>query len=133
MMSPQDDRHSTRRTAMRGLRSGCIFFVMLWMLLSAASVWAQKRSLPPDGWQGPRPAPQQSLPEPAPQNSYPSGNQVLEIPPKVQQPSLPPAQQQLEIPSRVQTTSRPTQLLTVTVTDAQGRYVTGLQPEDFQV
>ncbi len=118
---------------MRIYRSRCVSFVMLFTLLSAANVWAQKRSPLSDGWQGPRPAPQQSLPEPAPQNSYPSGNQVLEIPPKVQQPSLPPAHQQLEIPSRVQTTSRPTQLLTVTVTDAQGRYVAGLQPEDFQV
>jgi len=40
----------------------------------------------------------------------------------------------MEIPSRVQAdTPRPTQLLTVTVTDPQGRYVPGLQPEDFLV
>jgi VWFA-related protein len=106
---------------------------MLFLIVGAANAWAQKRTPAADGWQGPRPAPQQSLPEPAPQNSYPSGHQVLEIPPQVQQPSPPPARQEMELPSREQSTNRPTQLLTVTVTDEQGRYVAGLQPEDFLV
>src|SRR5882672_7712300 len=109
-------------------------FVMLCTMLVVSKVWAQGRTPPPDGWQGPRPAPQQPPLEPAPQNPYPSGKQVLEIPPQVQQPSLPPARQQLEIPPSVQPNApRPTQLLTVTVTDSQGRYVPGLRPEDFLV
>lgn len=103
-------------------------------MLAATRVWAQGRTLPPDGWQGPRPAPQQPPLAPAPQNPYPSGKQVLEIPPQEQQPSLPPARQQVEIPPAVQPNApRPTQLLTVTVTDSQGRYVPGLRPEDFLV
>lgn len=109
-------------------------FVTLWTMLVVSGVWAQERTPPPDGWQGPRPAPQQPPLQPAPQNPYPSGKQVLEIPPQVQQPGLPPARQQVEIPPHGQShSSRPTQLLTVTVTDSQGRYVTGLQPNDFQV
>ncbi len=109
-------------------------FVVLWTMLAATRVWAQGRTLPPDGWQGPRPAPQQPPLAPAPQNPYPSGKQVLEIPPQEQQPSLPPARQQVEIPPAVQPNApRPTQLLTVTVTDSQGRYVPGLRPEDFLV
>jgi VWFA-related protein len=58
----------------------------------------------------------------------------MEIPPQVQQSLPPPARQQMEIPPRAQSNApRPTQLLTVTVTDPQGRYVPGLQPEDFLV
>lgn len=111
-----------------------LFFLMLLVLGGAQRTKAQERTGPPDGWQGPWPIPQQSTPKPAPQSPYPSGTQVMEIPPQIQQ-SLPPsARQQLEIPSRVQSdTPRPTQLLTVTVTDPQGRYVPGLQPEDFFV
>lgn len=87
-----------------------------------------------DGWQGPRPTPQGPSPNPNLQRPYPSGKQVIEIPPQVQQAERPLAPQQMEIPSRPQPESpRPTQLLTVTVTDQQGRYVTGLQPEDFIV
>ncbi|HXG17530.1 MAG TPA: VWA domain-containing protein [Methylomirabilota bacterium] len=97
-------------------------------------VEAQERTGPPEGWQGPWPTPQKAPPKPAPQPPSPAGQQILEIPPQMQQSNLPPARQQLEIPSRLQPESpRPTQLLTVTVTDAQGRYVPGLQPDDFLV
>jgi VWFA-related protein len=58
----------------------------------------------------------------------------MEIPPQVQQPMPPSAPQQMELPPRAQPESpRFTQLLTVTVTDPQGHYVTGLRPEDFLV
>lgn len=111
-----------------------VVFAVLLTLWGAYQVEAQGQPAPLDGWQGPRSAPQQLPPKPAPQSPYPAGKQVMEIPPHVQQPVLPPAKQRLEIPSRAQPESpRPTQLLTVTVTDPQGRYVTGLQPEDFLV
>ncbi len=102
---------------------------LLWMLQE--KTYAQSTD---DGWQGPRPTPQRLPPSPTPQRPYPSGKQVMEIPPQVQQSERPAAPQQMEIPSRIQPESpRPTQLLTVTVTDPQGRYVTGLQSEDFVV
>ena len=111
-----------------------MFFVMALALGVSHRVEGQERTKPPKGWQGPWPTPQQPTTKPAPQSPYPSGHQVMEIPPQVQQPPLPPAQQQMEIPPRRQPpSSRPTQLLTVTVTDPQGRYVPGLQPEDFLV
>lgn len=111
-----------------------MFFVMALALGVSHRVEGQEQTKPPKGWQGPWPTPQQPATKPAPQSPYPSGHQVMEIPPQVQQPPLPPAQQQMEIPPRMQPpSSRPTQLLTVTVTDPQGRYVPGLQPEDFLV
>jgi len=102
-------------------------------LLSVSGVFAQGSTPQPDGWQGPKPAPQQRTPAPAPQHSVPPGKQVLEIPSHPQ--SLPePPRQQTEIAPRPQPESpRPTQLVTVTVTDPQGRYVSGLRREDFVV
>ena len=96
----------------------------------------------PEGWQGPwpgdsqgsKPAPQNERIPPSPQSLPPSpGNQVLEIPSHPQ--SLPePPRQQAAIPPHPQAEApRPKQLLTVTVTDPQGRYVPGLQPDDFFV
>jgi len=109
-----------------------ILLAVLLMFTSASSVFAQGRSPQLDGWQGQRPAPQQGTVTPAPQRSVPSGKQVLEIPSRPQQPSEPPPRQQAEIPPRPQREAeRPTQLVTVTVTDPQGRYVPGLQRDDF--
>ena len=96
----------------------------------------------PDGWQGPwpgdwqgtKPAPQGEDIPPGPQSLPPTPrNQVLEIPPHSQ--NLPePPRQQASIPPYPQSEApRPTQLLTVTVTNPQGRYVPGLQPDDFAV
>lgn len=111
-----------------------VFFALVLALGGAPSVWAQGQPVPSDGWQGPRPTPQRHPPKPAPQHPYPAGKQVLEIPPQGQQPVLAPPTQQAVIPSRAQRAApRPTQLLTVTVTDPQGQHVTGLQPEDFLV
>jgi Ca-activated chloride channel family protein len=110
--------------------------LLLAVLLTNAGgsgVFAQGRSPQPEGWQGPRPTPQQEIPVPAPQRSVPSGKQVLEIPSRPQQPTELP-RQQAEIPPRPQRESvRPTQLVTVTVTDPQGRYVPGLQRDNFVV
>ncbi len=67
----------------------------------------------------------------------------MEIPPQLQSPLPPPAKQQATIPPAPQqstlpptaqgASTRPSQLLTVTVTDRDGRYVTDLRPEDFVV
>lgn len=96
-------------------------------------VLAQGRASQPDGWQGPRPTPQQGTPTPAPQRPAPSGKQVLEIPAQPQR-ALEPPRQQAVIPPRPQPdTVRPTQLVTVTVTDPKGRYIAGLGREDFVV
>ncbi|HJY81567.1 MAG TPA: VWA domain-containing protein [Candidatus Binatia bacterium] len=114
------------------IRAGIPTTVLL-VLMCVSGVFAQGGTPQPDGWQGSRPTPQQSIPTPAPQRSGPSGKQVLEIPSRPQQ-SLPPPRQQTEIAPRPQSESpRPTQLVTVTVTDPQGRYVSGLRPEDFVV
>lgn len=87
----------------------------------------------PDDWQGEKPAPQSESIPPGSQRTTPSGKQVLEIPSHPQSPPELP-RQQAEIPRRPQREEvRPDQLITVTVTDPQGRYVAGLQPEDFEV
>jgi len=114
------------------IRVGIPMAILL-ALLSVSGVFAQGRASQPDGWQGPRPAPQQGTLTPAPQRTVPSGKQVLEIPSQPQQ-SLEPPRQQTEIAPRSQPASpRPNQLVTVTVTDPQGRYVSGLRREDFAV
>ena len=126
--------------------------VALFLFLSTLS-WglAEGQTIPADGWQGPRPLPQQPSAIPVPQPPHPSGKQVLEIPPQTQQPT-PQQHNQLEIPTQPQQATvpapqnqatiapraqpdsrRPTQFLTITVTDASGQYVPGLRPEDFQV
>jgi len=128
------------------------FVVLALLLVAARIVSAQQHPVPADGWQGTRPAPQAPTPRPAPQappvtpfpqpSAPPSGKQTLEIPPQPQSPS-PPTQQQVTIPPVRQPplpspavqppSSRPNQLLTVTVTDQDGRYITDLRPEDFAV
>jgi len=114
------------------IRVGIPMAILL-ALLSVSGVFAQGRASEPEGWQGPRPAPQQGSPTPAPQRTVPSGKQVLEIPSQPQQ-SPEPSRQQSEIAPRAQPESRhPNQLVTVTVTDPQGRYVSGLRREDFVV
>ena len=100
------------------------------------------RAEQPDGWQGPRPTPQPTLPLPVPQKPRPSGKQVLEIPARPQQQSIVPPRQQAEIPPREQSElplrrqrelPRAPQSVTVTVTTPQGGHVPGLQPQDFTV
>ncbi len=114
------------------IRAGIPMTILL-ALLSVSGVFAQGRASEPEGWQGPRPAPQQGSLTPAPQRTVPSGKQVLEIPSQPQQ-SLEPSRQQSAIAPRAQPESRhPNQLVTVTVTDPQGRYVSGLRREDFVV
>ena len=96
---------------------------------------AQGKTAASDGWQGPRPTPpvQQETPIPAPQSRIPSGKQVLEIPVQPQQRSAPPRERQAALPPpRLQPPDRrPSQLVTVTVTDFNGGYVPGLRPQDF--
>ncbi|MBI3300568.1 MAG: VWA domain-containing protein [Deltaproteobacteria bacterium] len=114
------------------IRAGLLMAVLL-TLAGATGVFAQGGAPQPDGWQGPRPTPQQGTLTPGPQRSIPSGKQVLEIPSRPQR-SLEPPRQQAVIPPRPQPeTPRPTQLVTVTVTDPKGRYVSGLEREDFVV
>src|SRR5713101_40630 len=113
------------------IRVGIPMAILL-ALLSVSGVFAQGGASQPDGWQGPRPAPQQGTLTPAPQRLPPAGKQVLEIPSQPQQRSLERPQQQAGIPPHPQAeTIRPTQLVTVTVTDPQGAYVSGLRREDF--
>lgn len=108
-------------------------------LASPLVTFAQNSEQRPEGWQGPwpgdkqdiEPAPQKDLSPPGPQRLIPSGKQVLEIPSRPQ--SLPePPRQQANIPPQPQAKGpRPNQLITVTVTDPQGRYVDDLHREDF--
>ncbi len=118
-----------------------LFGFFLFMGTQAAFPQNQHTAPRPDGWQGPwpedwqgtKPAPQGETRLPAPQRTTPSGKQVLEIPPHAQEPSEPP-RRQTELPSRQQSEEpHPEQLITVTVTDQQGRYVSGLQAGDFDV
>ena len=117
-----------------------VLFVLL--LVPVGNVKAQDRSLQTDGWQGPRPAPQSPPATPFPQPSGPpGGKQTLEIPPQPQATLPPPVNQEVTIPPVLQPSlpkpalqppsTRPSQLLTVTVTDRDGRYITDLRPEDF--
>jgi Ca-activated chloride channel family protein len=118
-----------------------LLLVGIFFLLNVLPAFPQSSSSRPEGWQGPWPgkqqgpksAPQGGLPSPGSQRSTPSGKQVLELPSQPQ--SLPaPPRQQANIPPRPQPMEpRPAQLITVTVTDPQGRYVGGLQPEDFEL
>lgn len=108
--------------------------VALLVVMSVPGAFAQGGPSQTEGWQGPRPTPQPRSLAPAPQPSAPSGRQMLEIPssPQPSAPGLP--LQPTVVPPRPQPEEkRPTQLLTVTVTDQQGRYVLGLKPEDFSV
>ena len=85
-----------------------------------------------DGWQGPRPTPQQSVPFPPQQRPIRPRPQVLELSPAPQL-QIPPQQQTTPSPALQKQRPRPSHFLTVTVTDARGRYVTGLTAEDFIV
>jgi VWFA-related protein len=111
-----------------------ILLILLLTLGCVPGALAQGNKTQQDGWQGPRPAPQQPTPPPALQSPIPAGKQVLEIPshPQPAAPDLPG--QQTVVPSRPQPTNvRPSQLITVTVTDRDGRYIPGLRREDFIV
>lgn len=137
---------------MKVYQSIVLFLLGTFLLLSIGNARAQERTLPEDGWQGPRPAPQSPSLKPAPQTppvtpfpqpSSPSPNkQTLEIAPKPQA-AIPPPTQELTIPPAPQASppaqavqppsTRPSQLVTVTVTDQDGRYISDLRPEDFVV
>jgi VWFA-related protein len=129
---------------MKAYQSLVLFLVNAFFLLLLGNVSAQERTLPTDGWQGPRPTPQTPPATPFPQPHGPSpSKQTLEIPPQPQATSPPPPQQEVTLPPVMQPPSptpalqppstRPSQLLTVTVTDQDGRYITDLRPEDFVV
>jgi VWFA-related protein len=111
-----------------------ILLILLLTLGCVPGALAQGNKTQQGGWQGPRPAPQQPTPPPVLQPPVPAGKQVLEIPahPQPAAPDLPG--QQTVVPSRPQPTNvRPSQLITVTVTDRDGRYIPGLRREDFIV
>lgn len=120
-----------------------VLVAVLLIFCSVSIVRAQNDREETDGWQGPRPTPQEpSVPRPVPQKRTPSGKQVLEIPARPQRQSIPPPRQQAEIPPREQSElpfhrqremPRAPQSVTVTVTAPQGGYVPGLQREDFTV
>jgi len=124
------------------IRAGLLLIGIITFTTSPA-VFSQNQdtSTRPEGWQGSWPgdrqgtipAPQGGGVLPGQQRSSPTGPQVLEIPPRPQR-SPEPSSQQAALPPQAQPEEkRATQFLTVTVTDQQGRYVTGLQPEDFTV
>ena len=112
-----------------------ILLILLFTLGGVPGALAQGTTSQRDGWQGPRPAPQQPAPPPTLQSPpVPAGKQVLELPSRPQ-PATPdlPGQQTVIPPSPQPTTVRPSQMITVTVTDRDGRYVPGLRREDFVV
>ncbi len=111
-----------------------ILLILLLTLGRVSGALAQGNKTRQEGWQGPRPAPQQPTPPPTLQSPIPAGKQVLEIP-SHPQPSVPdlPVQETV-VPSGPQPAKvRPSQLITVTVTDRDGHYVPGLRREDFIV
>ena len=112
----------------------CFFLVVLGLAVSFAQERDESHGLLLDGWQGTRPAPQQAPRPSSPQRHLPLQPQVLELPP-TRQPSVQALPQQQTIPSARQRPSskRPKQLLTITVTDQNGQYVSGLRAEDFVV
>ena len=124
--------------------AGCT--MLLYICMNTSSLFAQEQTLRQqntqhntqnDDWQGPRPtapAPQQSTPAPAPQRPIRSRPQVLELPSAPQPTNIERPAQQAAPPLPAQPlATRPTQLLTITVTDPHGRYVTGLTAEDFVI
>jgi len=124
------------------IRVGLLLVWVAALTLSAVA-FAQNQDIStrPDGWQGSwpgdrqgtTPAPQGEGVPPGQQRSSPTGPQVLEVPSRPQSLPAPPSQQ-AAIPPRPQPNEqRATQFLTVTVTDQQGRYIKGLQAEDFAV
>ncbi len=96
-------------------------------LISAVGAFAQRSQYAP--------AP------PLPPNQSQSGGKVLELPSSVHQggsadtiPQIAPQTgQSLTLPSRQLRTQAGYEQVTVTVTDQQGRYVTGLQKDDFKL
>lgn len=145
--------HVPKSNTMNAYQTIVFFFSCLVLLILQGGATAQQPSLPADGWQGSRPTPQASTPTPTPQAlpatpfpqpSGPSGGkQTLEIPVQPQAVLPPASHQEVTIPPAPQPTlpspvvqtpsTRPNQLLTVTVTDQDGQYVTDLKPEDFVV
>ncbi len=109
-------------------------FVVLGLDVSFAQERDESYGLQLDGWQGTRPAPQQAPRPSSPQRYAPLQPQVLELPP-TGQPSVQEFPQQQTIPSvrRLPSSKRPKQLLTITVTDQNGQYVSGLRAEDFML
>ena len=114
-------------------RSQVTVLILLLILVCLSGASAQDGMPQSEGWQGPRPAPQPRAPTLTPQPSGPAGKQVLEIPTRSQQTAPEVLPQQAEIPPVQSQKVRPTQMITVTVTDQQGRYISGLTQEDFIV
>lgn len=131
-------RQITPRCAGRFGRRLLVLNFFLLVVLGLDVSFAQERDeshgLQLDGWQGIRPAPQQAPRPSSPQRHVPLQPQVLELPP-TRQPSVQALPQRQTIPSARQQPSskRPKQLLTITVTDQNGQYVSGLRAEDFVV
>lgn len=111
-----------------------MWLILLLALARVPGALAQAHTTQQEGWQGPRPAPQEPPPPSTLQRPLPAGKQVLEIPAQPQ-PAIPaPPTQQPAVPSHPQPTDdRPSQFITVTVTDQEGRYVSRLRREDFSV
>lgn len=89
-----------------------------------------------EGWQGSLPSvSEQTIPIPVPQSPVPSDQQVLEIPlPSGQGKSTNRETQGHHVwPNPQNERPQIDQLVTVTVTDQNGGYVPGLQPDDFMV
>jgi len=109
-----------------------MMLILLFFFLTPLALSAQETSTQTPGWQGHRPQPQTEI-APAPQHPPgPSAPQVLEIPPAPQsQGSLQVPQQELGFPREQREYLAPAQHVTVTVTDQNGNYVSGLQPQDF--
>ena len=116
---------AVRRPLLYIMLTSLFFFFIPFVLI------AQETSTETSGWQGHRSQPQTEI-APAPQPSAPSAPQVLEIPPTPQlQESSEVPQQELAFPREQQKSPAPVQLVTITVTDQNGNYVTGLRPQDF--
>lgn len=114
-------------------RTSLLYTVLIALIffLTPLTPTAQETPTQTPGWQGHK-SQQQTETVPAPQHTGPSAPQVLEIPPAPQpQSSLQVPQQELAVPRKQWEPPTPPQLVTVTVTDQNGNYVAGLQPEDF--
>lgn len=107
--------------------------ILLLILVCLSRASAQDGTPQSERWQGPRPAPQPRAPTLTPQPSGPAGRQVLEIPACSQHAAPDASPQQADIPPSQPRKVQPAQVITVTVTDQQGRYISGLTREDFIV
>jgi Ca-activated chloride channel family protein len=117
----------TSKKQRRGLTAATVAALAIIMVAAGGfDAWAQQR---------------QFNPEPAVPQTQKQGGSVLELVPRNSHqtgtvPSLPqiaPQPQELTVPSHELRNQAGYQQVTVTVTDQQGRYVTGLQKSDFNL